>query len=167
MPGEHPYQAYLFSPIGYIYLARSEMGLTHVHLSRKEPGDDFSQGQDDLLLEAKKQLASYFSGSLQRFDLPLDFGKAPEFSQAVWRLLLQIPYGHTRSYGALARDLGDIRKSRAVGHANAVNPMAIIVPCHRVIGSTGALTGYAYGMDAKEFLLALENPNRGKQTELF
>lgn len=167
MPGEHPYQAFLLSPIGYIYLAGSERGLTHVHLSRKEPGEDFIQVNNDLFLEAKKQLASYFSGHLQRFELPLDFGEAPEFSQSVWRLLLQIPYGHTRSYGELARQLGDIRKSRAVGHANAVNPMAIIVPCHRVIGSTGALIGYAYGMDAKEFLLSLENPSRGKQTELF
>lgn len=121
-----------------------------------------------VLDKAEHQLRLYFSKKLEVFNLPLDFDAAPVFSKSVWNLLLQIPYGRTKSYGELARQLGDINKSRAVGLANGSNPLAIVVPCHRVIGADGSLTGYGGGLVAKEYLLNLENPARSvKQGLLF
>ena len=105
--------------------------------------------------EAIRQLAAYFAGELEIFDLPL----APEgtpFQLAVWRRLNDIPYGETISYGELARRLGNPKASRAVGLANGANPIPIVIPCHRVIGSNGKLTGYGGGLPIKEKLLALE-----------
>jgi methylated-DNA-[protein]-cysteine S-methyltransferase len=108
-----------------------------------------------LLLEAKIQLEEYFAGKRREFRLPLA-PKGTEFQQRVWKALLAIPYGETRSYGEIARDIGNPRASRAVGMANNRNPIAIIIPCHRVIGSTGRLVGYGGGLDKKEFLLNIE-----------
>ncbi|MBQ5683798.1 MAG: methylated-DNA--[Peptococcaceae bacterium] len=108
-----------------------------------------------LLLEAKRQLEEYFAGLRAAFSLPL----APEgtdFQKAVWRELENIPYGETRTYGQIARALGNPKASRAVGMANHKNPVAIMIPCHRVIGADGSLTGYAGGLDIKEALLRLE-----------
>jgi methylated-DNA-[protein]-cysteine S-methyltransferase len=105
--------------------------------------------------EARRQLAEYFAGERQRFDLPLAPRGEP-FRQRVWRLLAQIPYGETRSYGQLARELGDSALAQAVGSANGRNPLSVIVPCHRVVGADGALTGYAGGLERKRFLLELE-----------
>ena len=108
-----------------------------------------------LLLEAKRQLEEYFAGLRAAFSLPL----APEgtdFQKAVWRELENIPYGETRTYGQIARALGNPKASRAVGMANHKNPVAIMIPCHRVIGADGSLTGYAGGLDIKETLLRLE-----------
>jgi methylated-DNA-[protein]-cysteine S-methyltransferase len=107
------------------------------------------------LQEAIRQLRAYFAGKLENFDLPL----APEgtpFQRAVWKLLCDIPYGETISYGELARRVGNPKASRAVGLANGSNPIAIVIPCHRVIGSNGKLTGYGGGLPLKEKLLALE-----------
>ena len=101
------------------------------------------------------QLSEYFEGRRQEFDLVLAAHGTP-FQQRVWELLVKIPYGITRSYGELARELGIPGASRAVGRANAMNPIAIVVPCHRVIGSNGSLTGYAGGLSMKEKLLAFE-----------
>ncbi len=108
--------------------------------------------------KAIAQLEEYFSGNLQKFDLELNFNGATDFFQKVWFELIQIPFGRTVSYLDIARKLGDEKAVRAVGMANGKNPIAIVVPCHRVIGSDGSLTGYAYGIDIKRKLLALENP---------
>ena len=101
------------------------------------------------------QLGAYFAGTLQRFDVPLNPGGTP-FQSRVWRALQDIPYGETESYGALARRLGDAKAVRAVGLANGANPISIIIPCHRVIGSNGSLIGYGGGLPTKRALLALE-----------
>lgn len=122
----------------------------------------------EVLREAVEQLQRYFSGTLKTFDLKLDFGNAPAFYQAVWNELLRIPYGHTTSYLAIAEALDNPAAVRAVGQANAHNPIAIIVPCHRCIAKSGALQGYFYGLDVKRALLELENPESfGRQGSLF
>ena len=115
----------------------------------------FTEPPTRILKETIRQLRAYFSGKLEQFDLPL----APEgtpFQLEVWRRLCEIPYGETISYGELARRIGNPNASRAVGLANGSNPIAIIIPCHRVIGSNGKLTGYGGGLPIKERLLALE-----------
>jgi methylated-DNA-[protein]-cysteine S-methyltransferase len=108
-----------------------------------------------VLAETARQLGEYFAGSRQEFDLPLDPVGTP-FQLQVWEVLRSIPYGATITYGEQALRLGDRNKSRAVGAANGRNPISIIVPCHRVVGSTGALTGFAGGIDAKSWLLRHE-----------
>jgi methylated-DNA-[protein]-cysteine S-methyltransferase len=105
-----------------------------------------------LLQKTSKQLRAYFSGKLTRFDLPLDF-QGTDFQKQVWAALLRIPFGQVRSYGQVAADIGRPSASRAVGAANGRNPLSIIAPCHRVIGSAGALTGFAGGLEAKRYLL--------------
>lgn len=121
---------------------------------------------DPVLVDASTQLGEYFAGERSEFDLPL----APhgdDFQQRVWALLCEIPYGETRSYGQLARALGDVNLSQAVGWANGRNPISIIVPCHRVIGADGSLVGYAGGLDRKRFLLSLEEPPAEEADRLF
>lgn len=105
--------------------------------------------------EVRKQLTAYFEGRLRHFDLPLAPAGTP-WQLRVWQALTTIPYGETASYGELAQELGRPTASRAVGMANGRNPISVIVPCHRVIGANGSLTGYAGGLERKEFLLALE-----------
>ena len=120
------------------------------------------------LREATRQLTAYFAGALTEFDLPL----APEgtpFQLTVWNALREIPYGETRSYGDIAAHIGKPSASRAVGAANGRNPLPIVIPCHRVIGSTGKLTGFGGGLDVKETLLALEQQHTtrpGSQSSL-
>ena len=111
-----------------------------------------------LLLMAKGQLEEYFSGTRREFQLPLA-PRGTEFQQKVWVALLAIPYGETRSYGEIVETIGNPKACRAVGMANNRNPISIIIPCHRVIGSTGKLIGYGGGLDKKEFLLNLEKQN--------
>ena len=105
-----------------------------------------------MLDEAERQLRAYFAGRLRAFDLPLRFGGTP-FQQSVWRALGQIPSGETATYADIARAVGRPRAFRAVGMANHSNPISIVIPCHRVVGASGALTGYAGGLDAKRWLL--------------
>ena len=107
-----------------------------------------------------EQLDLYFSRKLTEFSLPLAMNGSP-FQMSVWKLLMAIPYGQTRTYGDLARKLGDPDAARAVGRANALNPIAIVIPCHRVIGAAGTLTGYAGGIDVKRKLLELESGELG------
>jgi methylated-DNA-[protein]-cysteine S-methyltransferase len=111
--------------------------------------------QHPMLLRVKKQLEQYFAGQRQQFDLPLDF-QGTDFQQQVWQTLLTIPYGETRSYKEIAVQIGNEKAVRAVGAANGRNPISIIAPCHRVIGSSGALVGFAGGLDKKQILLSLE-----------
>ncbi len=108
-----------------------------------------------LLQEAARQLAAYFAGRLRRFELPLRPAGTP-FEQRVWAALREIPYGQVRSYGAIAARIGSPKAARAVGRANHGNPLPIVIPCHRVIGASGALTGYGGGLPIKEYLLRLE-----------
>jgi methylated-DNA-[protein]-cysteine S-methyltransferase len=111
---------------------------------------------DEILDQAVAQLREYFAGARHEFDLPLD-PVGTEFQQQAWQVLRSIPYGETISYGEQARRLGDVNKSRAAGAANGRNPISIIVPCHRVVGSTGKLTGFAGGLDTKAWLLHHES----------
>lgn len=112
-----------------------------------------------VLVETARQLDEYFAGTRHTFDVKLKL-IGTEFQRRVWSALLRIPFGETRSYGQIARELGNPRATRAVGAANGKNPIAIIAPCHRVIGASGALTGFAGGLEAKDTLLALEKAGR-------
>lgn len=121
-------------------------------------GVEAREGASDVTQEARRQLDAYFRRERRTFDVPLLFAGS-DFQQCVWRELLTIPYGETVAYGELARRLGRPKAVRAVANANGANAISIFVPCHRVVGSDGSLTGYGGGMEAKRFLLALE---RGK-----
>ncbi|USX54698.1 methylated-DNA--[protein]-cysteine S-methyltransferase [Lentzea sp. HUAS12] len=116
--------------------------------------------------EARRQLGEYFDGGRRTFDLPLA-PRGSAFELSVWALLAKIPYGETRTYGQLAAELGDPRAAQAVGNANGWNPISIIVPCHRVVGSRGGLTGYAGGLERKRYLLELEQPPAELDGRLF
>ncbi|MBL0212531.1 MAG: methylated-DNA--[protein]-cysteine S-methyltransferase [Myxococcales bacterium] len=147
------------SPVGTLRLFAREDALLGVYLDAQTPPHTAATGDATVLVEAAEQLRAYFAGERQRFDLPL----APEgtaFQRLVWRALENIPFGQTRTYGVIAHALGRPAASRAVGAANGQNPLSIIVPCHRVIGASGALTGYAGGLVAKQWLLAHEQRYR-------
>lgn len=160
------------SPLGPILVAGDEQGLRRINFQDGNAPFEVPPGwqRDDWpLRDAAQQLRAYFAGTLHAFELPLHpLGTA--FQQSVWQQLRAIPYGETRSYGQLAQRLGRPSASRAVGAANGQNPLPIVVPCHRVIGSTGKLTGFHGGVHLKEFLLGLERRNAHGptvQTELF
>jgi methylated-DNA-[protein]-cysteine S-methyltransferase len=143
---------------GPLLIAIDRDGLRHVEFMQGErpimPAPQWRQ--DDLALAPYvEQFAAYFSGHLQRFDLPLA-AKGTPFQQSVWRALCDIPYGETVSYLEIAQSIGNHKAVRAVGAANGRNPLSIIVPCHRVIGRSGQLTGYAGGIPVKHWLLALQ-----------
>jgi methylated-DNA-[protein]-cysteine S-methyltransferase len=144
------------TPIGeLVFTADADGALTRLYLPNHPP-DTTGWERDDALLEpARRQLAEYFAGERTEFDLPLRPAGAP-FQLRVWEALLTIPYGETASYGEIAREIGHPTAFRAVGAANGQNPIAIVVPCHRVIGSNGSLTGYGGGLPAKRALLDLE-----------
>ncbi len=127
---------------------------------------EFKLEETDFLDEVKSQLNEYFARERTSFDLPLHF-VGSDFQKSVWEKLITIPYGKTTSYMELSRALGDEKAIRAVATANGANAISIIVPCHRVIGSDGSLTGYAGGLNAKQKLLQLEGMNFGEQLELF
>ena len=146
------------SPLGPLLLAADDAGLRHIVFAtekRAVPPEPAWHEDRGPLKETVRQLTAYFAGQLESFDLPL----APEgtpFQLDVWKCLCDIPYGKTISYGELARRIGNPNASRAVGLANGANPIPIVIPCHRVIGSNGKLTGYGGGLPIKEKLLALE-----------
>jgi len=117
---------------------------------------DFGPRDDEAVAEAATQLREYFAGERQDFDLPLSFAAGTAFQQQVWKALCDIPYGETITYGELAARIGQPTASRAVGLANGRNPLGIIVPCHRVVGANGTLTGYGGGLERKQQLLDLE-----------
>jgi methylated-DNA-[protein]-cysteine S-methyltransferase len=146
------------SPIGELLLAADDKGLRHIEFMRSHrahPPDPAWNQDPRPLKEAIGQLRAYFAGKLDTFDLPLA-PEGTEFQKKVWHSLLDIPFGETISYGQLASRIGNPNASRAVGLANGSNPIPIIIPCHRVIGSNGKLTGYGGGLPIKEKLLALE-----------
>jgi methylated-DNA-[protein]-cysteine S-methyltransferase len=157
--GSYVYKS-IASPYGKLKLVASEKGLAavlwenddprRVRLGALKPGSD-----NRFLNEAEKQLKAYFAGRLKKFTVPLDF-KGTDFQKSVWAALLTIPFGETRSYGEIARQIGRPEASRAVGAANGRNPISIITPCHRVLGSNGRLTGFAGGLEAKDHLLRHE-----------
>ena len=148
------------SPLGPLTLVASDVGLVAILWPDDDPlrvrlGPLKPDGDHPILIEAARQLGDYFTGTRTAFDLPLDW-RGTDFQKQVWAALLTIPYGETRSYGALARAIGRPAASRAVGAANGRNPLSIVAPCHRVVGSAGHLTGFAGGLPAKAVLLALE-----------
>ncbi|SDJ45788.1 methylated-DNA--[protein]-cysteine S-methyltransferase [Nonomuraea jiangxiensis] len=116
--------------------------------------------------ELRRQLAEYFAGERRDFELPVA-AAGDEQQRQVWKLLAEIPYGETRTYGELARQLGDVSLAQAVGAACGANPVLVVVPCHRVVGAGGRLTGYAGGLERKRFLLELEEPAEAKEARLF
>lgn len=147
------------SPVGKLLLAADESGLRFLLFAegRTPPSIEPDWKHDSILLqEPMRQLRAFFAGELLRFDLPLA-PQGTEFQKRVWNALLEIPFGETTSYGELARRLGNPTASRAVGLANGSNPIAIIIPCHRVIGSNGKLTGYGGGLPNKRWLLDFEH----------
>jgi methylated-DNA-[protein]-cysteine S-methyltransferase len=148
-------------PLGELLLVAHELAVTEVHLRHGKHvpplHKTWTEADDNPILNlAKAELDAYFAGRLQVFTVPIEpFGGTP-FQQGAWSTLLQIPYGKTRTYAEQAAMMGKPRAMRAVGAANSRNPISIIIPCHRVIGSDGSLTGYAGGVEAKRTLLALE-----------
>ena len=148
------------SPVGELKLVASDRGLAAILWENDDPdrvrlGATVKAPQHPLLVEAERQLRAYFAGTLKRFTLPIDFvGTA--FQKAVWTALLGIPFGETRTYAQIARQIGKPEAVRAVGAAIGRNPISIAIPCHRVIGSNGTLTGYAGGLQAKAYLLGIE-----------
>lgn len=144
--------AYYESPIGLVEIGGTSEGITSLlFVEERRPG----AATNDVCEEAVRQISEYFAGSRQAFDLPITL-RGTEFQREVWRGLRSITYGQTVSYGDLARAIGKPSAVRAVGAANGDNPISIIVPCHRVIGSDGGLTGYGGGLERKEWLLKHE-----------
>lgn len=148
------------SPVGVLTLVARDEHLAAVlweneRENRVRLGALQRDDEHSLLQETARQLREYFAGSRQRFDLPLDF-TGTDFQREVWSALLTIPFGETRSYGEIARQIGKPQAVRAVGAANGRNPISIVAPCHRVIGASGRLTGFAGGLPAKQLLLKLE-----------
>jgi methylated-DNA-[protein]-cysteine S-methyltransferase len=150
--------SYIDSPLGPLFVQGDGHFVTGLFMPRHKgwPGPDASwQRSDAAFTSVREQLAEYFAGERQQFDVPLKLAGTP-FQQHVWRELVRIPFGTTISYAQLAQRVGKPTASRAVGAANGRNPISILVPCHRVIGAGGKLTGYAGGIDKKQWLLAWE-----------
>lgn len=148
------------SPVGKLKLVASSEGLVAVLWQNDKPSrvrlDELVEDEKHpILVNAERQLGEYFAGKRKTFSVALDM-RGTIFQKNVWEALLGIPFGETRSYGQLAKQLGNSKAMRAVGAANGRNPISIIVPCHRVIGSTGKLTGFGGGLETKERLLSLE-----------
>lgn len=147
------------SPIGPLTLVRDDAGLTGVYMPGHRPAPDeatFGERDDTAFADAVEQFGEYWSGERTRFTLPLS-PAGTEFQQRVWQALREVPYGETRTYRWIAETIGQPTAVRAVGLANSRNPLSIVVPCHRVVGASGALTGYAGGVERKRFLLDHES----------
>ena len=156
------------SPVGSLTLAGRDRVLTNLRMVDQtyEPNRAGWSPDPAAFSGAVEQLAAYFAGELTDFDIELDLG-GTEFQRRVWQALLTIPYGETRSYGEIAEQIGAPGSARAVGWANGHNPIAIVVPCHRVIGANGSLTGYGGGLDRKRTLLQLEKQRASVNLTLF
>jgi methylated-DNA-[protein]-cysteine S-methyltransferase len=154
---------YLDSPIGTLRLVSNGSQLIGIEFEGQYGDDDGREVRDAVLTACAEQLTDYFAARRQAFDLPLAPRGTP-FQQSVWTALSRIPYGESRSYRDIARQIGNPAAVRAVGAANGRNPIPIVVPCHRVIGSNGTLTGFAGGLEAKSFLLRLESGAGNRKT---
>jgi len=149
------------SPVGELKLVAGDKGLAAILWEndnpRRVPLNSLTENKNHpVLRETERQLKDYFAGKLKSFSLRLDFA-GTDFQKKVWKALLTIPFGETRSYGQIAKQIGDPKAARAVGAANGRNPISIIAPCHRVIGSNGKLTGFAGGLKTKAHLLGIES----------
>ncbi|MDQ0666237.1 MULTISPECIES: methylated-DNA--[protein]-cysteine S-methyltransferase [unclassified Pseudomonas] len=152
---------YMPSPVGQLTLVARDGKLTAILWEKERPnrvrlGTLQEASNSPILLETERQLKEYFAGARNRFELELDFA-GTDFQKKVWQALLTIPFGETRSYSQIAAQIGNPKAVRAVGAANGRNPISIVAPCHRVIGASGGLTGFAGGLEAKQYLLALED----------
>ncbi|KXK38752.1 MAG: methylated-DNA--protein-cysteine methyltransferase [Bacteroidetes bacterium OLB9] len=145
------------SPMGKWVVGAGNKGIKWLKIVKDKA---FTDRPNAITRKAVEQLDRYFTGDLHDFNLPLELDGYTNFSLRVWHELIKIPYGNTISYKTLAIRLGDVKCIRAAARANGSNPIPIIIPCHRVIGSDGSLTGYALGLDVKKYLLELENPTR-------
>jgi methylated-DNA-[protein]-cysteine S-methyltransferase len=142
------------TPIGAILIAGDGNAIVETYFAGAKPKPDWIR-DDDALREAADQLRAYFAGERRTFDLPLS-PRGTDFQQSVWSALQQIPYGETTTYSTIAERVGRPAAVRAVGAANGANPIPIVIPCHRVIGANGSMTGFGGGIDVKRQLLALE-----------
>ena len=164
-----PYEYTLMpSPVGQLTLVARDGKLSAIlweteRANRVRLGELHEANDSPVLLEAQRQLQEYFAGTRSQFTLELDFS-GTGFQKQVWQALLTIPFGETRSYSQIAQQIGNPRAVRAVGAANGRNPISIIAPCHRVIGASGELTGFAGGLQAKQYLLALEGTGQAQLT---
>ena len=150
---------FIESPVGVLYLEMTGNKLSGLRFAGHKGRIAYGEGWREVkapFKETIRQLRAYFKGDLKRFDIPLKL-EGTDFQIAAWKELRKIPYGKTITYGEQARRIGNPKASRAIGGANGANPVAIIVPCHRVVGSNGRLTGFGGGLDVKEKLLTLEN----------
>lgn len=162
-----PYEYTLMpSPVGLLTLVARDGKLSAIlweteRANRVRLGELHEANDSPVLLEAQRQLQEYFAGTRNQFTLELDF-TGTDFQKQVWQALLTIPFGETRSYSQIAQQIGNPKAVRAVGAANGRNPISIIAPCHRVIGASGELTGFAGGLQAKQYLLALEGTGQAE-----
>lgn len=146
------------SPVGKLELVAGDRGLSEINWESKcssAPDDGTEDPRHPVLVEAARQLDQYFAGQRREFELKLEF-RGTDFQKRVWDELLKIPFGETRTYGEIARRLGNANAMRAVGAANGRNPIPIVAPCHRVIGASGDLVGFGGGLEVKEYLLNFE-----------
>lgn len=144
------------SPVGNLTLVSDGEAIVHVEFENpKYPAPTYPRGEDEITQKARRELGAYFAGKLKTFTIPVAPRGTP-FQESAWKALQKIPYGATRSYAQQAVAIGKPKAVRAVGSANGRNPIPIIIPCHRVIGADGSLTGFGGGMETKRFLLALE-----------
>ena len=148
------YKKVIDSPVGKIEIVEENEKIIELNIYN-EKENNIIEKDTKLLLETQKQLKEYFEGKRTKFEIPLN-PKGTEFMKKVWKELLKIPYGEVRTYKEIAEKVGNSKASRAVGMANNKNPIPIIIPCHRVIGSNNKLVGYALGLDMKKYLLDLE-----------
>lgn len=160
-------KAWYISPIGWLEITAHNNALTKISMVER-PERVKNDPLSPILLDTIGQLEEYFLGLRKKFELRLDFGEAPPFYQEVWQVISDIPFGKTVSYSFIAEKLNNPKSVRAVGRAAGANPFIIVLPCHRVIGKQGHLTGYLHGLDIKRELLRLENPmSYGLQGELW
>lgn len=158
--------AHFLSPVGCLHIQGSQLGIQSIRIVNQSPCPAGPIPPE--LKECIIQLNQYFRRERQTFDLPLYFEQGTPFNQQVWTALLDIPYGHTTSYSAIAEKIDNPKAVRAVGMASKLNPFAIVVPCHRVIAKNGDLQGYFYSLDIKRQLLEIENPmSFSRQATLF
>lgn len=150
---------FIDTPVGKIGIAADDAAITRVFFSDGSSPGGSREMKTPLLDRAALQLREYFDGRRREFDLPLS-PRGTEFQRKVWDALTKIPHGQTRTYGQIAASVGNPKASRAVGGANNRNPIAIVIPCHRVVGANGSMVGYAFGTEIKERLLELEKAGR-------